>query len=83
MSELDTTASLGIVFLACGYLILLAASAETVGWAVPFIVIGILFNPFKKFYLGRDAWVVADVIVIPVFILGAIFISRAFRRLGK
>ena len=44
---------------------------ERQGFGITFVVLAILFNPFIKVHLGRELWVVADIVAVILLIIGA------------
>jgi uncharacterized membrane protein YccC len=45
----------------------LAYQQKKIGWAWILGIIALLFNPFMKFYLGKETWKILDLIVGIIF----------------
>lgn len=59
-------------FFICGvgaYGAYLAYQQKKIGWAWILGIISLLFNPFMKFYLGKESWRIADLVGGIVFIV--------------
>ena len=59
-------------FFVCGvgaYGAYLAYQQKKMGWIWVLGAIALLFNPFAKFYLGKEAWKIADLVTGVVFIV--------------
>jgi len=64
-------------FFICGvgaYGAYLAYQQKKTGWAWTLGIIALLFNPFVKFYLGKEAWKIVDLIG------GVLFLIYFFRK---
>jgi len=53
-----------VVFFAIGIYCSCREYRPVVGWAVPFVVLGIVFNPALPFYFDRSTWLILDVIFV-------------------
>lgn len=52
-------------------IVVINAFDKDIDWAkVSFIIIGILFNPITPIHLSREIWILLDIIVGIMFILG-------------
>jgi hypothetical protein len=63
----------GLRFLICGICAFSAyvALREGSALAIPFLLVGLLFNPFVHAHANREMWIVADVLVAAGFIATA------------
>ena len=69
-------------FLICGvgiYAAYMAYTFNRVGWAWTMGVIALIFNPFIKFYFGREFWQILDVVAAIIFIVSLFLIKRPNR----
>ncbi len=57
------------IMIIAGYLALDYFSHNKTGWALTFIAIAVVFQPFIKFALGREVWVIADIAVAILLIV--------------
>lgn len=67
-------------FLVCGvgaYGAYLAYQQKKTGWSWTLGIIALLFNPFMKFYFGKEVWKVLDLVG------GIIFLIYFFKRMKK
>jgi len=64
-------------FFVCGagaYGAYIAYQQKKTGWAWALGIVALLFNPFIKFYLGRETWKMADLVTGIIFL--AYFIKK-------
>ena len=66
-----------ISFLWIGYLFF---ERQLVGWTIISGGVVILFNPFNPFYLGREIWVIVDIITGAIAIYSAYLLSGGSER---
>ena len=45
---------------------------ERQGFGIALVVLAIIFNPFIKVHLGRELWVVADIVAVLLLIMGGV-----------
>ena len=72
--------------LVCGVSIYAAYMAYTfnrIGWAWTIGIIAFMFNPFIKFYFGRDFWQLIDVVAAIVLIISLFAIKQKKRGIGS
>jgi len=60
------------LFFAFMMLAFVALDAGRLPWAIGFAALMILFNPFIKIYLGREGWLIADIIAIPYVVIASL-----------
>tara|TARA_Y100001934_G_scaffold247067_1_gene306587 strand:- start:91 stop:288 length:198 start_codon:yes stop_codon:yes gene_type:complete len=53
---------------------------QLVGWMIVSGAVVILFNPISPFYLGREIWVIVDVVVAAVSIYSVYLLSGRSER---
>ena len=61
-----------VCFAGFGYLTVQAGLRQKIGWIFVLGLLAILFNPIVKIFFSREAWVILDILTIPVAI-GSIF----------
>lgn len=58
-----------------GYSAYVSFNEDSIGWALTFAVVAILFNPFVPFYMEKESWAVLDLAAAVLFGISA-FVSR-------
>jgi uncharacterized membrane protein len=61
-----------VCFAGFGYLAVQAVIRQKIGWIFVLALIAILFNPIVRIFHSREAWIILDLLTIPVAI-GSIF----------
>lgn len=70
-------------FFICGagaYGAYLAYQQKKTGWAWILGILALLFNPFLKFYLGKDTWKIVDFIGGIIFIIYFLKLKKIMER---
>lgn len=60
----------------CGYIAYLYHEAHRTQIMLVFITFTVLYNPIAPFYLGRGLWLILDVILIVIFLMEILLISK-------